>query len=303
VTECTLYGLRGPNIGLLTVNTRTGFQRPVGIPLKSEFAGPQLSSIDAANNILYLVGYNATISAVNLVGISLETGLPLLSIPLPFTATGFGFGQTCDFNVNTGQVLVSGRDPNKGNYHHIVSVDPKSKVITSVAVVGDFDLPGGASTYDAKNNVIWIQFLTAGTIMNVRVDVATGTIANVANTFSLETMDFDPKTGLIYGVGLQVDSPTSFYRVILTLDSTTNKFTVVASIPGYYDIRPAESAIDLDGRKYYTLLKPIGHSALPFQLVEFDLNTNMVTNHPTVGNLHCDTCPLSLNWAPSSSSV
>jgi len=64
----------------------------------------------------------------------------------------------------------------------------------------------------------------------VRVDVATGAQTIVANPLNMETMDYDPLTGLIYGVGLKVDSPTNFYRVMLSLDSSNNTFAVLGMV-------------------------------------------------------------------------
>jgi len=282
-------------LGLETISARTGFQKPVGKPLGAELTGQQLSTVDPVNNVIYAVGFNSTSNNVNLVGMDLK-GSQILNIPLPFGQEVFvGVGQAVDFNSNTGEVLVSGRDPATGNKHHVLSVNPKTRQISSITVIGDQDVLGGAAAYDAKNNVYWLQFSTNNDIILVRVDLATGNQVIVPNPLNLETMDYDPTNGVILGVGLKVDSPTNYYRVMLSLDSTTNKFTVMGQIPGYFIINSCEGAIDDTNRKYYSMLQPVGQKK-PFQLVEYDLTSNTVTNNPNIGGSDCDSCPWSLHF-------
>jgi len=291
-----LYGLTGPTLGLETISVRTGFQKPIGKPIDTELTAQQLSTVDPVNQIIYIVGFNNTCTCVNLVGLDL-TGKVLTNIPLPFGQEVFiGVGQTVDFNTNTGEVLVSGRDPATGNKHHVLSVNPTTKIITSLAIIGDQDVLGGAAAYDAKYNVYWLTFATNNNIVLVRVDLNTGLQQVVPNPINMESMDFDPVKGVVVGVGLKVDSPTNYYRVMLALDSTTNSFTVLGTIPGYFIIESCEGAIDAQNRKYYSLLQPIGHSKKPFQLVEYDFNSNSVTNNPNIGGDDCDTCPWSIHF-------
>jgi len=291
-----LYGLTGPALGLESIAVRTGFQKPIGKALPAELTAQQLSTVDPVNKIIYAVGFNSTSNNVNLVGIDLK-GKPLVNIPLPFGQEVFiGVGQAVDFNINTGEVLVSGRDPATGNKHHVLSVNPNTKQMTSIAVIGDQDVLGGAAAYDSKNNVYWLTFATNTNIVLVRVDLATGNQVVVPNPLNLETMDFDPKTGTVLGVGLKVDSPTNYYRVMLSLDSTTNNFSVLGQIPGYFIIDSCEGALDALNRKYYSILQPVINSKKPFQLVEYDLTTNTITNNPNIGGNECDTCPWSIHF-------
>jgi len=294
-----LYGLSGPTVGLVSIDPRTAYQRPIGTTINTELEAQQLSSIDAANNLIYIVGLNTTTAGVNLIGVDLTTGRQRYQIALPFASSAFvGVGQIVEVDTNSGEVYVAGRDPQKGNQHHVVSVNPKSGAITSIVVIADGDVLGGISGFDPKNQVLWIEYATNNgqAISLVRVDLKTRTYATYPNPINLETMDFDPVQGVFVGIGLQVDSPTSYYRVFLTLDSTTNQFRVVSKIPGYFIIRAAEGALDYVGRKYYSILQPVGKSTAPFQLVEYDMKSNTVMNHPLIGGNSCNTCPWSLHF-------
>lgn len=119
------------------------------------------------------------------------------------------------------------------------SVTPNSGSKTSIAVIGDVDVIGGISGYDPKNNVLWIEFGTGKSVSSsllylslsslslFRFNLNNGTQSSIPNNLNMETMDYDPVSGLMVGVGLQVVSPTNYFRVFLTLDSANNKWNVV----------------------------------------------------------------------------
>jgi hypothetical protein len=139
---------------------------------------------------------------------------------LPF-APGLlvGVGQTCNVIPQTGEVLVSGKD-RIGGKHHILKVDPKTGKNTLINTIGDVDVLGGASTYDPKYHLLWLQFAKGNTITNFAFDINTGRlIYKISDSLSLETMAYDPITQKIYGIGLKVLNSTNYYRVLLALDS------------------------------------------------------------------------------------
>lgn len=52
--------------------------------------------------------------------LDLKTGNPVYNIPLPYQDHGFvGVGQMVQVDTRTGDVFVCGRDPTKGNQHHL----------------------------------------------------------------------------------------------------------------------------------------------------------------------------------------
>lgn len=87
---------------------------------------------------------------------------------------------------------------------------------------------GGASTYDAKNRILWIEFGVNTSIDIFGFNVDSGKmVAHIENPLNLETMVFDPTTNLIYGIGLKVENETSYYRTFMSLDSTTTKMNII----------------------------------------------------------------------------
>lgn len=68
-----LYGLVDPP-QLVSINTKTGVNTAVGPAFADEGEAQQLSSIDAKNQIYFIVGYNFTTNQPNLMGLSLTTG-------------------------------------------------------------------------------------------------------------------------------------------------------------------------------------------------------------------------------------
>jgi len=176
-------------------------------------------------------------------------------------------------------------------------LNPSTGVEKSIALFGDIDVLGGISGYDSVNNVLWIEAALKDSIFFLRIDVATGAVTQVQNPLNLETMDFDPVSGLFYGVGLKVESSSRYYRVFVSLDSKNSNFTILANIDGYFIISAAQGALDIENRKYYSLLQPITPKNAPFQLVEFDMNTLKVSNHPQIGGNQCDKCPWSIHFS------
>ena len=139
-----------------------------------------------------------------------------VAIVLPFASAGFiGIGQAIDFNPNTGEVLVSGFDPSVGNQHHLLRVNPASKVVRSVAVIGDikYGLAGAPSAYDWVNNMWWTEVVDdQAHVLLASVNLTSGKVATIPNSLNLQEMHFDPKNGLIYGLGVEIGSNNSFHR-------------------------------------------------------------------------------------------
>ena len=68
-----LYGI-SPHTGLVLCDTATGAMAAVGSPVPQEAVAQELSSIDSARGVYYIVGYNLTARVANLVGLNVHTG-------------------------------------------------------------------------------------------------------------------------------------------------------------------------------------------------------------------------------------
>jgi len=271
--SATLYGIRGvyPTVNLVSIDIKTAAETIIGPPIQGVDLSHAKSTVDTVNQILYFV---SEYSPSYLIGVHLKNSSIVYNITLPFLAY---YNQVCDFNINTGEVYVSGFYPPLYGEHHIVSVNPKSGAISKdIAVVPELGSGGVGNThaFDSKNNVLWLKIAQFSNVLDVHVDVNTGKITYVLDDLHVRTMDYDPTTGLIYGIGFGFDTKAIF----LSLDSKTNNFTILGNITGY-GVMYNHGALDYVLRKYYMLLY-IGTNPLTY-LVEYDLTTNNVTSSIT----------------------
>lgn len=169
-----------------------------------------------------------------------------------------------------------------------------------IAHIGDIDVLGAASAFDPVHGILWLQ-LAQNSSGSVEIDlfgfdVKTGNVKyQLKDTLLMETMTFDPLTGKIFGIGLQIFSETNYTRILMTLDVTTEqKFAIVNQIPGYFIIQAAIAALDVKNRILYSYLQPVGKQSAPFELVGVDVRTGKVVSHPKVVDA---TRPWSLEFA------
>jgi len=288
-TRAQLYGLGVSIPSLVRINPTTAIETRVGSTnLPNELTAQQLSSIDARNRIYYLIAYNDTSSIVQIIGLSLTTGTLVKTIKLPFISSAFiGVGETCNVMPN-GDILVSGRDRVR-NQHQILRVSASTGATSKIASIGDVDVLGGASTYDPSNSMLWIQLgLKSGSISNFGFNISTGKLVHqIPDTLNMETMDYDPVTQLIYGIGLQVFNETSYYRILMTLDSKTGKYNIIGKIPGYFIIQASLAALDSKGRLLYTYLQKTGNSNAKFDLLTISMQDASIKNAVLACNNNC----------------
>lgn len=195
--------------------------------------------------------------------------------------------------------------------------NPVSGEIKYITKIGDIDVIGGASCYDPINQILWLTYaINTTTTVNshnkrgvhyphndIFIDlfgfnVNTGKLVyQIQNTNNLETMNFDPVTGLIYGIGLQVFNETSYQRVLMTLNSKTGKLQIVKSIPGYFIINGSLAALNVKQRILYTVLQPMTtEEDTPFELVAVDINKGTLLTHPQIDSKDSSQTPWSLQY-------
>ena len=94
------------------------------------------------------------------------------------------------------------------------SVDPKTQIIKKVIRVETQNI-GGTTTFDEKNKLFWFQIFGQAGFELMCVDVRNGAIVNVINNTNYEivTLDWDPVTGYLYGIGLSTQGDRTLVRV------------------------------------------------------------------------------------------
>jgi len=293
-----LYGLSSA-AQLLRIDPKTATQTPIGSPISNEYDAEELSSIDSVNGIYYLIGFNSTSAVISLIGVDLQTAKIRYNIILPFVSSAFvGVGETCDVDPSTGDVFVTGRESASGK-HHILRVTPSTGKIQFIAELGNIDVLGGPSAFDPVNKIYWLQYglNTTYEIYLFGFNVLNGKLVyQLDDVLNMETMDYDPVTGLIFGIGLKVISDTDYYRVLMTLNSKDGSFNVIAKIPNYYIINGSLGTIDPVSRTYYCILQPSSSDTAPMDLMTIDLKTANIISNPQICDSSLNGCPWALNF-------
>jgi len=114
----------------------------------------------------------------------------------------------------------------------------------------------------------------------------------------METMDYDPVTDLMWGIGLEL-SDNTYRRTVVALDSKSGNFTTYYYIPDYFIIEGGEGAINYNNHTYYGVLQKDGPvDKTPYDLVAIDMASGQIYSHPNL----CDAgqiCLWSLEFSNS----
>jgi len=330
-----LFNFKSGDVTFITMDPSTAKVTPVGSPLAYEAQAQQLSVVDSKNNLFYMIGFNQSTQLVHLIALNLQTAAIVSETKLPFLEAVFvGVGQSINIDPSSGDLFLSGRDP-VDQLHHLYRYSPKTHQIKYITKIGDIDVMGGSSEYDPVAQILWLTYalndttgarrnkqryyngipassrrLTgAGTnkqmnnVNNMEIDlvginVNTGNVVHqIKNTLYLETMNYDPVTGLIVGIGLQVYSSTNYTRILMTLNSKTGATKVISELSDYFIIDASISAFNAKTRLLYAILQPKEPEDAPFELVCVNVNTGKVVSHPQVNLQEEAQAPWSLHWA------
>jgi len=276
--KAQLFGLT-KDVELVEIDPITYYQQPIGRPLNDTYAqAAGVSAIDTKQNIFYVVGLNRVTGSYDLVGISLVDGSVALRLELPFAKREYiGLGQYVDVDVNTGDVIVAGHTTTDGTTHQIFRIVPNTQNITQLGEFDGKDMIGGRSAIDYVNGSVYYEHHQPGKegYVLVRFDLNSGQVESaVAVQYYLQTLEFDPKTGLIVGFGLD----ENLYRVLVKYDPSSQEFTKGPIIPDYGVLLNSLSAIDVQERRLFGLLRSNGTTGF---LVSVDIDSGtLVTSAP-----------------------
>jgi hypothetical protein len=266
-----LYGL-SPTVDLIRVYPNASTV-PIGPALPSNLLQAQeLSTIDEKAGVLYSILYDDKADKPMFTGISLSTGAVVSSVPVPFAESSFvGVGQLVAWEPTSARLIAGGQLANQS--HVIGLVDPKSGAWEQVAMLNStwLDVLGGAVTYIPPINSLAFQLGTQTSIDVFLLDMATGAITEVdqsyANGANVETMDYDPVSQTVYGLGI-LPSGSTFERSIVALHPSNKTITVVGPVKAYGIESGGIAAINVGARGLYWVGQKTGASPNdPFYLV------------------------------------
>jgi len=228
---------------------------------------------------------NLTSSVVALVGISLNSGSVVSVTRLPFTEEVFvGVGQFVAADSTNGDVYVAGRMASAGNNIQVFRVRGGTVSPPIATLPATIDVLGGASTLDPVNHIMILEVAVNTTEISIQfalVNVNTGSVTFVQNPNILESLNFDPKSGLIYGFGLDV-STGQLLRTVVTLNAATKVFNVLGRVNIPPIISADVTAFDPVNRILYGFFSQDGSSN--FELDGVNVASLQVVSNP-------DACP------------
>eukprot|EP00294_Goniomonas_avonlea_P013730 CAMPEP_0114559526 /NCGR_PEP_ID=MMETSP0114-20121206/10965_1 /TAXON_ID=31324 /ORGANISM="Goniomonas sp, Strain m" /LENGTH=348 /DNA_ID=CAMNT_0001744995 /DNA_START=14 /DNA_END=1060 /DNA_ORIENTATION=+ len=217
-----------------------------------------LTTVDAANNILYAAVLNQTAMDYELVAMNIDSGEVSVIAKLPVGVAVFvGVGMYIQFDSKTGDVIVVGHISN--TQHEVFRVTPKDGKVVNVASFGDMDILGGASGFVPTEStlVMMVALNVSGTVRLdlQQIDVKTSKVyPPVSDVDYMESLSFDEKTNHLFGLGLTSHNG-SYVRTLVKLEPNSGNQTIVANIPGYFVMSSNVQGLCTIGRKLFVLLQ------------------------------------------------
>eukprot|EP01138_Halocafeteria_seosinensis_P006074 gb/GECG01006209.1/.p1 GENE.gb/GECG01006209.1/~~gb/GECG01006209.1/.p1 ORF type:complete len:263 (+),score=36.83 gb/GECG01006209.1/:1-789(+) len=170
------------NVSLEEIDVQHAKQEVLGRPAKYEAQAQELSALDEFRNIYYIIGFNASTRAVNLVGFHTTTGKIVHDIKLPFyEEIMVGVGQSLGFDHSKNQPIVGGQLEKKGP-HVVGHVDLSSGKFEKVASINKTDLPviPGAGAFDPSTGKFVTMFGIKGHGVDLfAVDMSSGSVEKI----------------------------------------------------------------------------------------------------------------------------
>jgi hypothetical protein len=295
-----LFGFSNTS-GLVSIDVVSGLATPIGSPAPDELEAQQLSSIDPPRNLLYMSGFNASNSQLNVLGFDLATGDVTVTIKLPFLPNTFvGLGVYIAVDTHTGDIYATGpewRVGQDGERHIVLRIDYDTKKQTNVGVIPKgVDVIGGDSTFDPINRVLWCTYGSSSKTQSkgnhlYAVHVDNGAVEEINDSPQLSTLNYDSSTGRIYGLSIRRGKITQgepdYVRMLVFIDSNdeTRAVQVVGEETEYIGGDAAIAAIDEGARLHMSYMQPPNQTLEdPWYFVSIDADKGDIVDARKVGN-------------------
>jgi len=270
----TLYGLTKVDIHLERIDPATYELTPIGKGVVGQTSEQGLTAIDSLNGIFYFLTYNQANQTTNLIGLSVENGAEIFHVELPLTKVFLFFGFNFFLNVEpkTGDIFViAPLSNNTLSDSTILRVNRRTRVVQIVATIERGKISTtGFSAYDATNNIIFAEYYPIGSNNEVLrgYDASTGKVVRDIDPSPFITIDWDPKTGLLYGIGVG--------NYIFSLNGKTGEITKIAPIDYEYSgLLSDERALDPASRSLFFFGFKLAQGV---ELVSINIDTGKVVS-------------------------
>ena len=283
---------------LARINPADGSAAPVGAGLPAyEFVGQNLAAVDRSRGVYYVLGYNSSRNATNLVGVDMATGAVVSDVPTPFVLPGFfASGEAfLAFSDARGRAVLAGQTAVGAPEYTFVLMDPATGAWSVVARLN-------ASAYGpvgyapsvllpARDEFVALYAVNPGAsevLSLIAVGLADGAVRVWdADCGDAVVLDVDAATGDVYGIGQ--DRAHAFERALFRFapDGSTCA-RVGADIGAFETLVVGEGAIDSAARVFYWTSMPANATRPPFPPVDL-VGTSLddaatVSAHPYAGD-------------------
>lgn len=207
-------------VGIVTIDPVSGAVSKTATALLDEATAQDLTAMDHARGIAYIIGYNQTVGYPNLIGIDVTTSDVVLDLKLPFNELAFvGIGQALDVDPASGDIIVAGQVEADDFHHKVMRVSYATKALTTVATLkADAThialLGAQASTLDPAG-MRWFLTLPVNNtaapkaqqvevhtfVVNLKTSAVTHHKMDISSGQVISSMDWDSKTKQILGFG------------------------------------------------------------------------------------------------------
>lgn len=252
---------------------------PIGSEYLDDLVTDGLSDLDAATATYYYLDqrWNTSINnwQIRHTGASIATGQVTSTCPVPFPETEpIGSGQLMAWDSDNNRLIAGGPlNPGGNNSYGIGYIDPNTCAWNQIAV---FDLPSvlsnqGAVAYCPTSKTLFME-LGDESLQLWSVNMVTGAVASKAlpdQCNGLQTLDYDPVTGKLYGIGLIPHGGQNVSRAIVSLDCVSQDVSIVGAVPGYTTQYGAVATLDVASRGLYWIGQEANASDYdPFYLIK-----------------------------------
>jgi len=277
---CTSSGLFGlsEDVQLVSIDPTSYKVITIGDKIENITQAQSLATIDNARGIFYFVGYDNVKLQTVLIGLLLKDGSIASNVVLPLESYFYvGAGQTCDVDPNTGDVIVTGRDASKDDDHNVLRVNPSTLSIKSLNTFPGTDILGGFSAYDSIHNLEYLEMSKDGVLTIYAYNTVSGELASqrkVSTLFNIQTLVFDPTSGLFYGIGRNTSSGDAV-RTLLSYNGITGEYKQISALPGYYLIKAGETTLDVKGRRLFVFMTHVNDQN-NYELVSINIDSGKI---------------------------
>jgi hypothetical protein len=302
-----LVGVMDP-LQLVDIDVTTGKMTPF-TELVEEFGeAQQLAATDYTRNIAYMLGYSFYDTRVTLIGYSTagpSRGTPVINTTVDFATMGFvGVGQQVGIEPNSGTIILGGSTFQSWN-KTVGVLDPRSGVVdikSSLPASEWIDILDSPFTYDSANDCMLTMYANNDTRKDDTVCMSifknSTTVIHPTPSFEmLNTFNFDPKTGKVFGLGLSPNATGYPVRSAMSLDVATGEQQVLASFPEYSEM-DSMATFDIDNRVLYWVGWADGQDPDNCTSVLFGFNVDSGKLVTKTSFVTFDGLPWSLLWVP-----